>query len=223
MVELWVNKKANIALSSETKEVEELEFELTDILEDVNAQDIKQIIRNNIVYLLRREHKRGNVKYPSGYSVIIPEGAYTIRAETKGESGAFEGDFEIFAKDMNTIVRYGHVYGTISAEQLLDITVWLKRETERFFRVTVAKFTTILVKVDLEEKRAIAKDESLSFDGSAVIGHDKEIVAITNDITTNYLDVAMAKAFQRCGLKVKDKRPYPLNRKFSIREIQRFE
>ena len=127
MVELWVNKKANIALSNETKEVEELEFELTDILEDVTPQTLKHVVAENVEYLLKREHRWRHIKFPKGYSVVIPEGAYTIRDETKDESGAFEGDFEIFSNP-NTIDRYGHVLGMVSAGQLLDITVWLKKE-----------------------------------------------------------------------------------------------
>ena len=91
----------------------------------------------------------------------------------------------------------------------------------RYFKVTVSKFTIIDVEVDLDRKRAIARDESLPFSGSGLIGYDKYLVANTDDITTNYLEVAMIKAFQRCGLEVKDKRPYPLNRRFYIREISK--
>jgi hypothetical protein len=106
----------------------ELEFELTDILESVTSpQMLKQVVTENIEYLLKREHKRGYVKYPRGYSVVIPEGGYTTHAETPNESGSFEGDFEVFS-DPNTIDRYGHVLGTLSAYELIDITVWFKND-----------------------------------------------------------------------------------------------
>jgi len=106
----------------------ELEFELTDILESVTSPEmLKRVITENIEYLLRREHKRGYVKYPRGYSVVIPEGGYTTRAETPNETGSFEGDFEVFS-DPNTIDRYGHVLGTLSAYELIDITVWFKND-----------------------------------------------------------------------------------------------
>jgi len=124
---------------------EELEFELTDILEDVNPQNVKKVIADNVVYLLKREHKRGYVNFPKGFTVIIPEGAYDYsivgnldlglhsrrfldkRNKSEDEHEFFEGDFEIFSSP-NTIDRYGHVLGTISAGSLLEITVWLKND-----------------------------------------------------------------------------------------------
>ena len=106
----------------------ELEFELTDILESVTSpQMLKRVVTENIEYLLKRERKRGYVNFPKGFSVVIPEGGYTTRAETPNESGSFEGDFEVFS-DPNTIDRYGHVYGMISAGELIDITVWFKND-----------------------------------------------------------------------------------------------
>ncbi len=76
-------------------------------------------------------------------------------------------------------------------------------------KVQVYHFTDITVIVDKEKQTASATDGS--FGGSGCIGYNGELVAITNDITTNYSEVAMAMAMRRLGLKVKAERPRPRN------------
>ena len=76
-------------------------------------------------------------------------------------------------------------------------------------KVEVYKFVDITVIVDLEKQTATATDGY--FGGSGCIGYDGELVAITNDITTNYSEVAMAIAMRRLGLKVKAVRPMARN------------
>lgn len=85
--------------------------------------------------------------------------------------------------------------------------------------IEVEAMGVIKVLVDVVKAEAYATEiEGLPFGGNGCVGHDGELVAVTNDITTNYLEVAMVKAMQFLGIRVKPKRPYPLNRKFTIIE-----
>ena len=90
--------------------------------------------------------------------------------------------------------------------------------------IRIHGFDEVKVIVDTVLKKAYAKDSF--FAGSAVIGYDKKIVAITDDITTNYLDVAMAMAMRKVGLKVKAEKPTPRNlfegktRRFTIISVK---
>jgi len=91
--------------------------------------------------------------------------------------------------------------------------------------VGIYGWNPILVSVDVEKKTAHAKemtDEGFyqGFNGNGVVGEDKKLTAITNDITTNYLKVAMVKAMQYLGIDVEDIQPSPINRKFEIIEVK---
>jgi hypothetical protein len=92
--------------------------------------------------------------------------------------------------------------------------------------IDIHGFCRTIVFVDMENKHATAQDENSSFGGSGCIGHDGKLVAITNDITTNYLEVAMAMAMRKVGLKVKAERPTPRNltsgktRRFTIISVE---
>jgi len=77
------------------------EYELHDIFEYVNHQNIKQVVTNNILYILKREKL-----VAKSWSVVIPEGAYDYKLAK--DDVRFGGDFEIFSDPM-TIVAYGSV------------------------------------------------------------------------------------------------------------------
>jgi len=88
----------------------------------------------------------------------------------------------------------------------------------------------IIVSLDITNKKARAVGYGLknmddatifnSFHASGLVGHNGDLVSNGNDITTNYLEVAMVKVMQSEGIEVNDIRPYPVNRVFSILELQ---
>ena len=84
-------------------------------------------------------------------------------------------------------------------------------------KVEVKNFTEITVTVK-KDNSVYATDGC--FSSSGVIGHDNNLVAVGDDITTNYLEVAMALVLRELGLKVNPIKPYPLNRKFEVKSIR---
>ena len=97
-------------------------------------------------------------------------------------------------------------------------------KTLKEVKIDIHDFSEVTVLVDMENKTATAQD--WGFGGSGCIGHDGKLVSITTDITTNYLDVAMAMAMRKVGLKVQAERPMPRNlfdgkrRRFRILSVQ---
>jgi len=94
--------------------------------------------------------------------------------------------------------------------------------------ITIGGFTLVDVTVNTDEKTAYAKECSdegifIGFSGHGVLSEKGELTAITNDITTNYLEVAMVKAMQHLGLKANDVQPSPINRKFEIIDVREAE
>lgn len=85
-------------------------------------------------------------------------------------------------------------------------------------KVKVEGFTTYIVHVSVSNKKAQIFEEInyIGFSGSGVVGEDNRLIAVTNDISTNYLECAMVKALQHCGVKVQDIKPYPLKRKIKV-------
>jgi hypothetical protein len=95
----------------------DLEFELFDIFEPYGENYVKA----NIEYILMREKL-----WQKGMSIVFPQGALNeYREESKHESGFYQRDFEVFAADQNTILYYGTAYGSILAEEIIDMTVEL--------------------------------------------------------------------------------------------------
>lgn len=94
----------------------------------------------------------------------------------------------------------------------------MKSEVKKVIRVV--NFCEILVSVNVKKKEAFAEDLDIEppFWGSGHVGEDGKLWTSTNDITTNYLEVAMVKAMQHLGIEVKDIIPSPLNREFEVLE-----
>jgi len=84
--------------------------------------------------------------------------------------------------------------------------------------IRVVNFCEIEVSVDIKNKKAYAEDlsEFSRFHGWGVVGEDKKLYTNTDDVTTNYLEVAMVKAMQHLGIEVEDIIPSPLDRKFEV-------
>ena len=79
-------------------------FELYDIGEQIKPGELRRAVSDNVEFLLKREKL-----LPRGYSVVIPVGG--DHWET-GDDGRYiyDGNFEVFAPDHDTIVAYGQVY-----------------------------------------------------------------------------------------------------------------
>jgi len=95
------------------------EFELDDILEEVNDKNIDDVIGNNIEYILKREKLWGD-----GFSVSVG-GAGTLqewREETKDQTGFYQFDFQVW-KGLNHSPYAGTAYGSISGDEMLDMTI----------------------------------------------------------------------------------------------------
>jgi len=78
----------------------------------------------------------------------------------------------------------------------------------------IEAFGKVEITINREEKRAYANDGCFQCWG--VIGDDGKLYSNSNDITTNYLEVAIVKALQHEGFEVEDIKPYPLNREITI-------
>lgn len=84
-------------------------------------------------------------------------------------------------------------------------------------KVRIEAIGDVTVLVNVSEKKALVSDGyELGFHGSGHIDKDGKLWSNTNDITTNYLEVAMVKAFQHLGVKVNDIHPHPINRKIEV-------
>ena len=110
--------RANLREAAE----EEAEYELDDIIEVVTPQTVKQVVQNNIEFVLRREELLS-----SDMRVIIAEGAYDYDlagSEDKNELGHFGGDFTVFDGQHNPVAG-GDAIGTIAFDppELLDLNV----------------------------------------------------------------------------------------------------
>jgi len=84
-------------------------------------------------------------------------------------------------------------------------------------KVRIEAIGDIIVLVSESEKKAFAHDGyELGFNGNGHVDENGKLWAITNDITTNYLEVAMVKAFQHLGVKANDIHPSPIKRKIEV-------
>ena len=96
------------------------EYELNDILEDVNEKNIDDVVKENIQYVLQREKKWSKDRF----EVHFPAGSMQeIRDETNRESGFYQYDYTVW-HGMEE-VGAGTAYGSISGGQMLDMTVEL--------------------------------------------------------------------------------------------------
>ncbi len=115
-------------------EEDEMEFELNDILEDVTGknsltapvdfQTLDKVARDNIEFVLKREGKWGK-----NFGITFPMGGlFQVRDEDheEKESGFYQIDFDLFS-DIRTIAYSGTAYGTISAGDMIDMTVEIKK------------------------------------------------------------------------------------------------
>jgi len=100
------------------------EFELHDIFDDIKSQNVRSVLAENIEYTLKREKL-----LPPGHTVLIPVGGDRWEEESEKGTGFVQGDFEIFAPDMNTIVAYGTAYGSVLAGELLSLTTEITKVT----------------------------------------------------------------------------------------------
>ena len=99
-------------------------FELTDIFDDVNEKNVKK----NIEYIIRREKL-----WSPNFSLVFPVGGLQeVKRETKGESGYFQYDFEVFStgKGTSKMPLAGTSYGTISNDEIIDMTIEVKKTGE---------------------------------------------------------------------------------------------
>jgi len=80
-------------------------FELYDINQDVTPANLRHKVTENVEFLLKREKL-----LPNRHSVVIPVGGDNWETDDDG-SYTYNGNFEIFAPDLDTIVAYGEVYG----------------------------------------------------------------------------------------------------------------
>jgi len=75
-----------------------------------------------------------------------------------------------------------------------------------------------VVLVNIEEKRIFASDGAFACWGHA--DEDGKFWSNSNDITTNYLEVAGQKALERLGIKVTVDKPFPQDRKIEIVKVE---
>ena len=68
--------------------------------------------------------------------------------------------------------------------------------------------------INVEKKKGYA--DGYGFRAWGVVGKDKKLYTNSNDITTNYLEVAIVKAMQHLGIEVTDISPSPLNRSIAV-------
>ena len=104
---------------------DENSMELYDVMQPIDFRNDRQVLTENIEYTLKREKL-----LPKGYSVIVPVGGIVDHSpESDRGTGHVQGDFELFAPDMNTIVAYGTAYGSIAMGELLDLTTEITQVT----------------------------------------------------------------------------------------------
>lgn len=108
-----------MSLKSNLKSAVGKEFELYDINEEIAGADIRHKVAENVAFVLRRERL-----LPAGHSVIIPVGGDNYEMSDEDEL-RYEGSFEVFAPDRDTIVAYGRVHGVGLGDVLheIDVTV----------------------------------------------------------------------------------------------------
>ena len=115
----------NITTKLRKAKGDENSMELYDIMQPIDFRNDRQVLAENVEYTLKREKL-----LPRGYSVLIPVGGIVEhRQETGRETGFIQGDFEIFAPDMDTIVAYGTTYGSIMAGELMELTTEITEVT----------------------------------------------------------------------------------------------
>ena len=85
---------------------------------------------------------------------------------------------------------------------------------ERVMKAYIEAFGEVEITINREEKSAYAN--GYGFQCWASIGDDRKLYSNSNDITTNYLKVAIVKALQNEGFEVEDIKPYPMNREITI-------
>jgi len=105
---------------------EEMEFELTDIMESASVYGGKfdRLVENNIKYVLEREGL-----LPRRYEVVIPSTA--LYWECDGGTCHYNASFEVFDESGRNIVAYGVAYGSMmlydeEEAELMDMTVTMK-------------------------------------------------------------------------------------------------
>lgn len=89
------------------------QYELSDIFESVNHQNIKRVVEENIKYILKRE----GLWSPS-FNIVIPEGGYEYQL---GEV-RFSGNFEIFDGHSN-IIAYGSVVAQGQTDEIMTVEI----------------------------------------------------------------------------------------------------
>lgn len=108
------------------------EHELSDIFDDIDSVNVRDVIAENVRFVLVREGFIPPDKDPASgaWSVIVPVGGDSFRPEDPdaGEFGNASGMFEVFLG--NRIIAYGEASGTVVAEQLLDLDLWMTEEGE---------------------------------------------------------------------------------------------
>jgi len=126
-------KTEGVKIRKQRSEEPELvdEFQLDDILQDVTVDEttdglidygkLENLVRENIEYILKRE----NV-WDSGFKVGIQE-VGNARNDTPDEGGYYQFDYQIFQEN-RSIRKSGTVYGSISAGDVLDMTLELYNE-----------------------------------------------------------------------------------------------
>jgi hypothetical protein len=95
-------------------EDEEMVYELWDIYEDFNEENLKR----NIEYIMRREKL-----WSPKFKIVFPAGGLKIVDE---EGKSYQYDFEVFSSP-SKIKYYGTAYGNLIEGEIADMTIELKK------------------------------------------------------------------------------------------------
>lgn len=101
---------------------DEEELELSDILEPIDPRNVKNVVTENLEYVLRREGMLSKDMHP-----YISEGGYDYDLYGDAQSsGHVSGIFGILRKGGDEVAT-GAFHGTITFDppELVDLTVWI--------------------------------------------------------------------------------------------------
>lgn len=126
-----------------------MEFELTDILEEVSiwGRELDEKLEENIEHILKREGLYDPEKMGG---VVIPAGALHYECPP-GETCWYSADFEVFDKTGNRIIARGTAYGTMipldkkmETMEIMDMTVAMPTSDVKRLKQMVGKAVSLL-------------------------------------------------------------------------------